>query len=243
MKSSHCLILYNLIIKSYFENKHTIEINGKTDFQKEKINSLLDITKNFSDLNFLKLDFLLQSDSTIYFSFTLDDKIIRIPIGVVKAYAQVIGKFSPTPQQDSKEGFFQGPGWTVTMGKENYLTNGYITSNGTIKDVKLLIGDREVMQAALKDIPLVDYIKHRLFGQSNKVKYFFDYQRVLTLRAGKADYLDINNLPSDNGTLDFVLNDGEKEIRYPFFSWKVATKPFDKVLPDTISRIIPETVN
>lgn len=199
-------------------------LGDNVDFQKEKISSLLFVSNDFLQFNFIKLNALLQNDETIYFSFMLDDQLIRFPIGFVKTDLQVLGKVKVILENGRKKRKFNGPGWTLKTGRD--FIEGAILSTKIIKDIKLSIGDEEISPGRTHRTIIAGPVDSKFSGDLVKVKFVFPFLSVLLSMDDKVYSLDAVSPGQNQGILHFVLGDGKREISYPFCSWKVINRTF-----------------
>jgi hypothetical protein len=214
---------------SYRERSHDLwkSRTGKVDFKKENISSLLLVSKDLSDLKFLKLDFLLRDNSPVYLSFSLDNNHIQIPLGVVKTDSRIIGKIEKTLAHEGNTASSDNPYWNLEIGAEDYLSPGQIISHKPVKDVRLVIGDRIVAEATLNKSSMLNSITDYLSNAEIKTSYSFPYNRIAILKSAQGEYFNVNLLASNSGTFDFCIKNRQRETHYPFLHWQIITIPFD----------------
>ncbi len=186
-----------------------LRIKKEVDLESDKVAGLLFLPR--PDLSFLPLHFLVQKDAPVFISFRTDGQLIQFPIGKMDTSSGVISRIVFSSQQRGKGFILKTETGAIKIDSE--ITTAKIQGWGKPKDVKILIGDKEILIGTKK--------KNRTTNKrEEKVNRFRlrPKENLFYLRANAGQFVPIESVEPDQGPLELVLThkNGETE-RIPFF--------------------------
>jgi len=201
------------------------KIGCDLNFRKYKIESLLLVPTpniNVKYINFIPLPFLLKDKEQVFLSFKINDKLVKVPIGIVDGKA-VMGKLLVSSNKN-KCLAKTGVNWNLKV-----ETNGkiFLRADAKVRDVCIMVGDRRVLKMA--DSTILNSLKEITVSRKKTMitTWITSFHPVgildfAYLRAKGRQFIDVDAVQEKEGTLDLVLSseDGHKE-RLPIFSYKI----------------------
>ncbi len=202
----------------------SIRIKKEIDLATSKISGLLFLS--LSQLSFLPLDFLVKQDEPVFISFQAAGKPVQIPIGKIETTGGVISRFVLASPEGRKDFIVQVQDGFVKVDRE--ITQASIQMPGRVREVKILIGNKEVIlgKKEKKDKETRKKTDVDLFRLKPKKK-------LLYLRASADQYAPIESIEPKKGKLELILTskDGGVERLPIFLEYEVTVPPVHSFSP------------
>ncbi|PIU40806.1 MAG: hypothetical protein COS99_08795 [Candidatus Omnitrophica bacterium CG07_land_8_20_14_0_80_42_15] len=224
-------------VASFLKNRNKPYCEGlgnDLDFQKSRVSSLVFTSTN----NAFPLPVLLQHDEQIYLSFKVNDNLIKIPIGDIRASTDIAGTLIQKTIFN-RHIFSKGPNYSV----EFQYPDISLDARGKVSDICVIIGDKVIFQRGFSFKDRIKNFLYRLILDKERVFLNINTDEVY-LAAKPGQGVCVDELKEKEGVIDLVLSnkDGYEE-RYPILSYKINTinaLPFDPIFPDPISQQVKQ---
>ncbi len=163
-----------------------------------------------SQMSFLPLDLLVKQDEPVYLSFRATGNPVRIPIGKTDTVSGVMSRIILAGNKTEDACVFQSQEGVVRVDRE--MLSISIQSQKSVKDVKIFIGDKEVLygkrQEKKKRKAAEDVHSFDLKGSR---KFFY-------LSSSSGQYFPIESVEPKKGPLKLVLTHKDGTMQeIPFF--------------------------
>ncbi|MGB0910102.1 MAG: hypothetical protein ACPGYT_07040 [Nitrospirales bacterium] len=185
------------------------------DFQKDKIASLLRIT-NDKSLRMIPTTSILIDQEPVFLLFELDNKPIRLPIGIVHASSPYIGTIELFGRDVNECLSIKQSKGQVCFGQSDW-TQVNFEAQGTIHNVEVVIGKRNeiILHAKANGVKgqFIQLIKKWL-GKNvmERVQLNPSTSKFSMPRAVKGQFLSINDITNQQGTIDLVTRSPKGEV-------------------------------
>lgn len=219
--------------------------NRPLDFQKSRICSLL-LQTDGRAIRFIPLTFPLDNASSAFLSIDAGNRILKMPIGIVRARGGVIGRLMMKPGSS----LCAGEGGRIEAHARfdaTEMPDGVIVQDigERIRQLTITVGDDVVLRG--RELPVHRLInalrRFVLFRRPSMMVYHYRLEPVngdySYLKAGPGEYVDFKGSGEQTGTVDILLTDAQERtvqipafLRYRFF--QQSGPPFSEVLNNPI---------